>query len=131
MLEVDVKNILPVTDARARIATLVDEVMAGELYVLTRGGKPAVVVLPIDLAEKFLVKRANTPNTPAAQSPKFMPVRVQTKEELPAKILEKEETLQESNPQPQLPQAESNDEDIPALDINKINQAIEEAERDQ
>lgn len=96
MLEVDVKRILSVTEARANIATLVDEVMKGNLYVLTRGGRPAVVVAPIERVEKILAKKQDTPaTTPAAVTPPAVP---------------------------------KEGEDLPSLDLNKVNQALEEYE---
>lgn len=53
MLKVPIDKIMPVTDARANISRLVDEVVAGEVYVLTRGGRPAVVVAPVEYIEKL------------------------------------------------------------------------------
>jgi len=47
MLNVSIDKILPVTEARARIAKLVDEVEKGDVYVITRGGKPAAVMVPV------------------------------------------------------------------------------------
>lgn len=47
MLNVSIDKILPVTEARANIARLVDEVEKGDVYVITRGGKPAAVMVPV------------------------------------------------------------------------------------
>ncbi|EKD56610.1 MAG: hypothetical protein ACD_58C00134G0005 [uncultured bacterium] len=160
MLEVDIKNILPVTDARAKIATLVDEVMGGKLYVLTRGGSPAVVVMPVDMAEKALVKRSPQGELVVTKPTRYMPVKVEAKDELPVVASQKieeslpvveekkiETPIEYSVPEkpvikekvenvivantddiPQLPQSGSNDDDVPAIDIDKVNKAIEEAE---
>ncbi|OGD66000.1 hypothetical protein A3F08_01035 [Candidatus Berkelbacteria bacterium RIFCSPHIGHO2_12_FULL_36_9] len=53
MLQVPIDKILPVTDARTNISKLVDDVEKGDIYVLTRGGKPAVVVCPVDYIKKL------------------------------------------------------------------------------
>lgn len=56
MLKVELDKILPVTEARAKIATVVDDVAKGNVYVLTRGGKPIVLVAPIDFLDKKVAK---------------------------------------------------------------------------
>lgn len=49
MFNVPIDKIIPVTNARAQIASLVKEVQKSKsLYVLTRGGKPAAVLASID-----------------------------------------------------------------------------------
>lgn len=62
MLQVPIDKILPVTEARANISKLVDDVEKGNVYVLTRGGKPAVVVASV----KYIAKL--TGNSTAASS---------------------------------------------------------------
>lgn len=49
MFKVPIDKIIPVTNARARIASLVSDVQKTNcLYVLTRGGKPAAVLASVD-----------------------------------------------------------------------------------
>ncbi len=45
--KVSIDKIMPVTDVRANISRLVDEVQAGSTYVLTRSGKPAAILAPV------------------------------------------------------------------------------------
>lgn len=97
MLKVEIDKILPVTEARANIARLVDEVCQGNVYVLTRGGKPAVMVVPIDYLEK-----QNTGQTPEKTN------------KLPA---EKEKT-------PQAIQENKKDKTVTAIDLDKVDQAL-------
>lgn len=53
MLQVPIDKILPVTEARANISKLVDDVVRGDIYVLTRGGRPAVVVSSVEYIKKL------------------------------------------------------------------------------
>jgi len=49
VFKVPIDKIIPVTNARARIASLVSDVQKTNcLYVLTRGGKPAAVLASVD-----------------------------------------------------------------------------------
>lgn len=59
MLQVPIDKILPVTEARANISKLVDDVEKGDIYVLTRGGKPAVCLVSIEYIKK-LTENAKT-----------------------------------------------------------------------
>jgi prevent-host-death family protein len=54
MFEVDVNRVIPVTDARANISAIVNDALKGNIYVLTKGGKPAVVLAPVGLAKNLL-----------------------------------------------------------------------------
>lgn len=45
--KVCVDKIMPVTEVRANISRLVDEVQDGSTYVLTRSGKPVAVLAPV------------------------------------------------------------------------------------
>lgn len=149
MLEVDVNNILPVTDARTRIATLVDEVMKGNLYVLTRGGKPAVVVAPIQMADNALMSKNSAGVGSSSNLSKSLPIKVKAQKQVLVPVEKKEilPTLKEEIPEPvlvedtsQLPAQSSrdqsvakpdplDDESMPMIDLNKVNRAIEEAEQ--
>lgn len=49
MFKVPIDKIIPVTSARAKIASLVNDVQKDKsLYVLTRSGKPAAILASID-----------------------------------------------------------------------------------
>lgn len=54
MLSVDIEKIIPVTSARDMFNKIVDEVEGSdELYVLTKNGKPAAVVVGVNHLEKL------------------------------------------------------------------------------
>ena len=54
MLEVQIENIIPVTEARDKFNQIVDAVEGTEeLYVLTKNGKPAAIVVGIHHLEKL------------------------------------------------------------------------------
>ena len=54
MLSVDIEKIIPVTEARDMFNKIVDEVEGSdELYVLTKNGKPAAVVVGVNHLEKL------------------------------------------------------------------------------
>lgn len=54
MLEVQIENIIPVTEARDKFNQIVDAVEnTEELYVLTKNGKPAAIVVGIHHLEKL------------------------------------------------------------------------------
>lgn len=54
MLEVQIENIIPVTEARDKFNQMVDAVEGTEeLYVLTKNGKPAAIVVGIHHLEKL------------------------------------------------------------------------------
>lgn len=52
MLKVPIDKILPVTEVRANISKVVNDVERGDIYVLTRGGKPTAVIAPVDYIKK-------------------------------------------------------------------------------
>ena len=57
MLEVEIDNILPVTEARDSFNKIVDEVEGtDQMYVLTKNGKPAAVVVGVNHLEKLTGK---------------------------------------------------------------------------
>lgn len=102
MLKVEVDKILPVTDARANIARLVDDVCKGNIYVLTRGGKPAVMVAPIDYLNK----------------PEANVETVKSKPKVNQDLVIKGDT---SN----LPEKEEKKEKLPAgIDLDKVENAL-------
>lgn len=101
MFGVDIDKIIPVTDARANISALVSEVEKGHTYVLTRGGKPVVALVSINFLNQ---------NKPIFKS------------------------VKSSSSKPKIPQPVSqvtttDEEDIPAIDLNKVNQAIAQYEQ--
>jgi len=54
MLSVDIEKIIPVTEARDMFNKIVDEVEGSdEMYVLTKNGKPAAVVVGVNHLEKL------------------------------------------------------------------------------
>jgi prevent-host-death family protein len=53
VLKVPIDKILPVTEARSNISKLVDDVEKGNIYVLTRGGRPSCVLAPIEYIKKL------------------------------------------------------------------------------
>lgn len=60
MLEVDIDKILPVTEARDSFNKIVDEVEGTDhMYVLTKNGKPAAVVVGVNHLEKLTGKTTN------------------------------------------------------------------------
>jgi len=76
MLEVQIENIIPVTEARDRFNQIVDAVEGTEeLYVLTKNGKPAAIVVGIHHLEKLTgeahtaVFGAETNSVPQAITP--------------------------------------------------------------
>jgi prevent-host-death family protein len=57
VLEVDIDKILPVTEARDSFNKIVDEVEGTDhMYVLTKNGKPAAVVVGVNHLEKLTGK---------------------------------------------------------------------------
>jgi len=68
MLQVPIDKILPVTEARANISKLVDDVEKGDIYVLTRGGKPVVVVASVEYIKSLTEGKTNiNPTVEVAQ----------------------------------------------------------------
>ena len=52
-LQIPIDKILTVTEARANISKLVDDVEHGDLYVLTRKGRPAAVISSVEYIMKL------------------------------------------------------------------------------
>ncbi|MCL5795136.1 MAG: type II toxin-antitoxin system prevent-host-death family antitoxin [Patescibacteria group bacterium] len=122
MLKVEVDKILPVTEARAKIALVVDEVAKGNIYVLTRGGKPIVAVAPIKYFNnikteemKAVSKESKEPMVVAKQDKTMEIVK-----EKPKKLKLKEE------PEEAVEAVSKNDdEDLPAgIDLGKVEKAL-------
>lgn len=79
MLQVNIDKILPVTEARAKIAQVVDEVSRGDVYVLTRGGKPVALVVPINLVDKLSLigtKNVKSDEVVVQEKPPILPEKV-------------------------------------------------------
>jgi len=76
MLEVKIEKILPVTEARDSFNKLIDEVEGtDELYVLTKNGKPAAVIVGVHHLEKLtgtseeeLMEKADEADTTSGSS---------------------------------------------------------------
>lgn len=50
-LKVNLENIIPLTEARDHFSQIVNEVQKDKLYVLTKGGKPAVAIIDVKYLE--------------------------------------------------------------------------------
>lgn len=50
-LKVSLENIIPLTEARDHFSQIVNEVQKDKLYVLTKGGKPAVAIVDVKYLE--------------------------------------------------------------------------------
>src|SRR3990167_1155792 len=50
-LKVSLENIIPLTEARDHFSQIVAEVQKDKLYVLTKGGKPAVAIIDVKYLE--------------------------------------------------------------------------------
>lgn len=50
-LKVSLDNIIPLTEARDHFSQIVSEVQKDKLYVLTKGGKPAVAIIDVKYLE--------------------------------------------------------------------------------
>ena len=50
-LKVSLENIIPLTEARDHFSQIVTEVQKDKLYVLTKGGKPAVAIIDVKYLE--------------------------------------------------------------------------------
>jgi prevent-host-death family protein len=52
-LKVSLENIIPLTEARDHFSQIVAEVQRDKLYVLTKGGKPAVAIIDVKYLERI------------------------------------------------------------------------------
>lgn len=52
-LKVSLENIIPLTEARDHFSQIVTEVQQDKLYVLTKGGKPAVAIIDVKYLESI------------------------------------------------------------------------------
>ena len=52
MLKISIDKILPLSNVRANLSKVVNNVEKGDIYVITRGGKPSAVIAPIDYIKK-------------------------------------------------------------------------------
>lgn len=122
MLKVNIDKIIPVTDARAKIASVVDDVMRGNTYVLTRGGKPVAIVAPIQTAEKVISNKVIIDSDDKNQSE-----TLKSPEVIPAQTEKTAIKPTADNNQSHL--ASPIDEEPPAIDTNKVDQALQEYEQ--
>jgi len=58
-LKVSLENIIPLTEARDHFSQIVAEVQRDKLYVLTKGGKPAVAIIDVKYLETISGGRIN------------------------------------------------------------------------
>jgi len=85
VLEVEIDNILPVTEARDSFNKIVDEVEGtDQMYVLTKNGKPAAVVVGVNHLEKLTGKTANELTSVVEKKADETPVVEEVKTESPA-----------------------------------------------
>lgn len=61
-LKVSLENIIPLTEARDHFSQIVNEVQKDKLYVLTKGGKPAVAIVDVKYLEQITNGNANRDN---------------------------------------------------------------------
>lgn len=59
-LKVSLENIIPLTEARDHFSQIVAEVQKDKLYVLTKGGKPAVAIIDVKYLETISGGHVNT-----------------------------------------------------------------------
>jgi len=59
-LKVSLENIIPLTEARDHFSQIVAEVQRDKLYVLTKGGKPAVAIIDVKYLETITGGSINT-----------------------------------------------------------------------
>ena len=59
-LKVTLENIIPLTEARDHFSQIVTEVQKDKLYVLTKGGKPAVAIVDVKYLEHITGGELNT-----------------------------------------------------------------------
>lgn len=89
MFKVPIDKIIPVTSARARIASLVNEVQRdNSLYVLTRSGKPVAILASIE--------HVNNESQNLEEKNKSLTTQITTKDEtksVPEKIIDKNSDL--------------------------------------
>ncbi len=57
-MNISVNNIIPVTEARARLGDLTEEVSGSKYIVLTKGGEPKAAIVDVD----YLTKLEDTVN---------------------------------------------------------------------
>jgi len=53
MLQVPLKNIISLSEARHNFSKLIDKAMKNESFLITRGGKPVVVITGIEMIEQL------------------------------------------------------------------------------
>ncbi|MCL5410465.1 MAG: type II toxin-antitoxin system Phd/YefM family antitoxin [Patescibacteria group bacterium] len=61
-LKVSLENIIPLTEARDHFSQIVNEVQKDKLYVLTKGGKPAVAIVDVKYLEHITGGEAKVEN---------------------------------------------------------------------
>ena len=131
MLQVPIDKIIPVTKARANISKIVTDVEKGDIYVLTRGGKPSVIVSSVGYIQKL--NQMNNSSNEIAEFNGDKNNNLVTKEEadnLPAKIKKnKKEIVEEKTEKNEVKLNEQKNEDIAVQDTknDEDNQEEEQA----
>lgn len=126
MFKIDVDKILPVTDARSSISAVVDEVMKGNTYVLTRGGRPAVAVIPVSMLKD--VKGIS--KLPVLQKDEKIEIVAKNDLQTLDRKAENNTDLLSTNSNEILPANYNNQsQNLPVLDVDKIDQAVSEYEQ--
>ena len=52
-MNISVNNIIPVTEARAKLGDLTEEVSGGKYIILTKGGEPKAAIVDVDYLSKL------------------------------------------------------------------------------
>lgn len=87
-LKVSLENIIPLTEARDHFSQIVNEVQKDKLYVLTKGGKPAIALVDVKYLEAITGGNVNTSHVE------------QEIQKNPAKVGRPEMIKHETNPTP-------------------------------
>lgn len=53
MIKIPLKNVIPLSEARSNFSKLIEEASANNAFLITKGGKPAVVIAGADMIEKL------------------------------------------------------------------------------
>lgn len=128
VLEVDIDKILPVTEARDSFNKIVDEVEGTDhMYVLTKNGKPAAVVVGVNHLEKLTGKSTNeltsmvekkadeTPVVEEIKTEPASPPETPTEEVVPPPAEPTAPVTQTMSPAPPPPEQGATDQSEPPL----------------
>lgn len=130
MPEVDINRIISVTQARANIASLVDDVIrTKKFYVLTRGGRPAVMLSPINTNQTIIKKNSNLPKFDDEDDSIMdlkSPLGDFKTDKNDKKIASKPQDIEENE------ENEDDQEDVmPKIDLSQLDEALDSYEKSQ